>query len=384
MILPSAQARRVSAHAKIVVAVSGGGDSMAMLHLLVAAKRDGRIASDICVATVDHGLRDGSAQEAKFVASWSQEFGLCHQTLKWSPRLQASSQAARLARYELLARHAIDIGATAILLGHTVNDQAETVLMRAQRMVGDSATRGLSAIPPLAHYSVAPGERVTLLRPLLTVHREALRSMLKEAGLPWIDEPSNEDLRFERIRARAALRADPDLPGPQHIAELAALAQRSRHWLNAQAESALDLHLRVSNEGKLHLERAHLPRVVSEQVFACLICVVGGGEHWPAPSKLHDLVEAYGDGLPLRRNLGRALVTIDASGARFERESRNLPKVEDQESGPFDGRFFIHQDGTMRPFILALERFCPESDHALRDAVCRKLCQRFEPAQNQE
>ena len=183
----------------VALAVSGGGDSMALLHL--AGQVADASGQRLIVATVDHGLRPASATEAADVARHCAGLGLPHQTLHWHDHpaggnLQA---AARAARYRLLADWARGQGADLVLLGHTQDDQAETFLMRLGREAGLDGLSGMAAR--------FQRDGMTWARPLLGISRAALRQVLVAAGLTWAEDPSNDDRHFARVRARQALAA---------------------------------------------------------------------------------------------------------------------------------------------------------------------------------
>jgi len=184
---------------RLGVALSGGGDSMALLHILTQCFAGQDV--EILAATVDHGLRAESAQEAQHVAGLASRMGVYHEILQWQGwqgdgNLQ---DQARRARYRLLTdwakRHDIPVLAS----GHTADDQAETVLMRLARSAG---VDGLAAMPVRRQLN-----DVTLLRPLLGVRRDQLRDYLRQNNLSWVEDPSNEDRRFERVRVRQAMEA---------------------------------------------------------------------------------------------------------------------------------------------------------------------------------
>ncbi|MBV1925854.1 MAG: tRNA lysidine(34) synthetase TilS [Rhodobacteraceae bacterium] len=183
--------------ARLGVAVSGGGDSVALLHILSRCFDADDV--QLFAATVDHGLRPESADEAQKVAELADSLGIAHSILKWTGwdgtgNLQ---NQAREARYQLLGKWAKANHISTILLGHTKDDQAETVLMRLGRSAG---VDGLAGIPPRRVY-----EGVTITRPVLSLSRSELRDYLIRHGVNWIDDPSNDDSRFDRIKARKAL-----------------------------------------------------------------------------------------------------------------------------------------------------------------------------------
>ena len=180
---------------RLGLAVSGGGDSMAMLHLAVAAG----LRPD--VVTVDHGLRVEAAAEAAMVGQVSAGYGLRHDTLRWqgwdhSGNLQ---NEARKARRRLMAEWALGRGVGAIALAHTQDDVGETFLMRLARGAG---VDGLAAMAP-----VWAEAGVTWVRPMLAMTRAELRAWLTWQGLTWAEDPSNENLAFDRIKVRKALPA---------------------------------------------------------------------------------------------------------------------------------------------------------------------------------
>jgi tRNA(Ile)-lysidine synthase len=181
------------------IAVSGGGDSMALLVLTQhwAAARGARMSA----VTVDHGLRLQAADEAAMVARACAGRGIAHDILHWhgwdgSGNLQAE---ARDARYRLIADWAKAKGVETVCLGHTRDDQAETFLMRLARKAGSDGLRGMA--------ERFERHGVRWVRPLLGVGREDLRAFLQRQGVAWVDDPSNEDAGFDRVKARRVLEA---------------------------------------------------------------------------------------------------------------------------------------------------------------------------------
>jgi tRNA(Ile)-lysidine synthase len=182
----------------LALAVSGGCDSVALMVLAAAWRKRQADAPRLSVLTVDHGLREASAGEARQVAGWARELGLAHATLRWQGDKPATGvqDAAREARYSVMSNWCRAHGAEAIVTAHTRDDQAETVLMRLAR---GSGVDGLSG---MAGASESPWR---VVRPLLDVPRARLRAHLRAAGRAWIEDPSNENIAFERIRVRKAL-----------------------------------------------------------------------------------------------------------------------------------------------------------------------------------
>lgn len=191
------RARQRGPVSRLGLAVSGGSDSMAMLVLAAAWAK--KVGADLQVATVDHGLRPEAADEANWVKACCAELGLPHDTLTWADAPSGNVQsAARAARYELLANWAQGLGLDAVAVGHTADDQAETFVMRLAR---GSGVDGLSAMQ-----DDWQAQKMRWLRPVLATGRDDLRHCLTERGLGWIDDPSNTDARFERVRVRKAMK----------------------------------------------------------------------------------------------------------------------------------------------------------------------------------
>lgn len=174
------------------LAVSGGGDSIALLHLVA------EIGGQVSVASIDHGLRPEAAAECVMVAGICATYGFPHQTLKWTGwDGQGNLQdQARQARYALLTGWAQAHGIADIALGHTADDQAETVIMALARGAGVDGLAGMAA--------VTHRDGLRYHRPLLDVTRTALRDDLTARGHVWCDDPSNDDPAYARIRIRQA------------------------------------------------------------------------------------------------------------------------------------------------------------------------------------
>lgn len=188
---------------KLTVAVSGGPDSLALLHILAELRKP--LGIGLHVAHLDHGLREESATEAAFVASEAHRLGLPFSGLRQdvaSHRRQRGlslEEAARELRYRFLAGVAKEVGAEAIALGHTADDQAETILLHLVRGSGLAGLQGMKLTTPF----LAPDrDLVTLVRPLLGVTREETEAYCRLRGLAPLRDPSNADLSFSRNRLR--------------------------------------------------------------------------------------------------------------------------------------------------------------------------------------
>ena len=204
----------------LLVACSGGADSLALAT--AAAFVAPRLGWRAGLVTVDHQLQAGSAERARDVAEWAGKAGLTPvivETVEVSGRPGGPEAAARDARYEALVRAAAAHGATTVLLGHTRDDQAETVLLALLRGAGP---RGMAGMPARREI-----DGITLLRPLLGVSREQTLAACAALGLTVWDDPHNSDRAFGRARARTLIRSLVDELGPAVVPNLARTAHRA-------------------------------------------------------------------------------------------------------------------------------------------------------------
>jgi tRNA(Ile)-lysidine synthase len=185
----------------IVLAVSGGPDSIALMWLAARWRRALKQGPRLVAVTVDHGLRVEAAREASCVKRLAKTLDLPHRTLRWTGAKPKTGlpAAARDARYSLLAKAARATGATHVLTAHTRDDQAETLLMRMSR------GSGIAGLAAMARQSERDG--VVLVRPLLHVPKARLVATLKKAKINFADDPTNRDASFTRPRLRAIMPA---------------------------------------------------------------------------------------------------------------------------------------------------------------------------------
>ncbi len=287
----------------------------------------------LCAATVDHVLRRESAAEAEAVSGLCAALGIQHATLRWAEEKPRSglSAAARRARYRLLKQAAIDMEADLILTAHTAGDQAETVLMRATRA---SAGPGLAGMAEAVLYDGA----IWVARPFLGVGRQAIRDYLRNRGRGWIDDPSNEDPHYERVRARTALSQGVAAPDSATAAvRRAALSQEAAEWLMAFA---------VQHGGALaHIAPQGLRAEAEVLRFALsgLIATLGGRENGPPRAAMQRLLTLLSGADAQRMTLGRVLAVKRRDGLYLMREQRDLPRLSLSPGGQgiWDGRFAI-------------------------------------------
>ena len=315
------------------VAVSGGSDSIALLCL--ARDWAGATGARIVAATVDHGLRSEAAAEAETVGRFCAGIGVGHAVLCWrgwdgAGNVQAE---ARAARYRLLAewgrREALDC----VLLGHTMDDQAETVLMRLARRAG---VDGLAAMA--ARFE---REGQAFGRPLLGQRRDALRDVLRARGVAWIDDPSNEDARFDRVRARRLL-ADYGEIG----IDAEALATVSANM--ADVRVALDWQVAQIAQGAVRIEAGDV--LVDLEVFASVpfelrrrlllgaLFFVAGGRYAPRREAVGRMLGQIAGGQG--GTLAGCVLTLREGVLRVAREYAAVAGMESK--GPlWDGRWQV-------------------------------------------
>ena len=312
--------------APLGLAVSGGGDSVALMHL--AARRGGTFR----VATVDHGLRDGSAAEAEAVARTAAALGLPHEVLRWDwdggGNLQA---AARDARRSFLSDWAGRHGLAGILLGHTLDDQAETVLLRLAR---GSGVEGLSAM------TEGRAGGTTFLRPLLGIRRAELREWLRKNGIPWTDDPSNEDERFDRIKARRAIEA----LGLDHdrLALTAARMSRAREALERRALAVAEDLLRPALVGDVALDRSGLLGTEDDtrrRILAGAVRCVAGAAYRPAETGMDRLLDGVREGTV--RTLAGCVIRADEASILIHREPAAVEGLRAPAGDVWDGAWHV-------------------------------------------
>jgi tRNA(Ile)-lysidine synthase len=219
----------------LLIAVSGGPDSSALL--LLAARWRANLAKGpkLVAATVDHGLRKESAREAEAASRLATRIGVRHSILRWTGKKPVTGiqEAARDVRYALLTKAAKRAKATHILTAHTLDDQAETVLIRMARGSGVSGLRAMARETDLGD--------VILARPLLDLPKARLVATLAAQGITFVDDPSNRDPRFTRARLRTLM---PELAreglDARRLAQLARRIRRADSALEAVADRVAD------------------------------------------------------------------------------------------------------------------------------------------------
>jgi len=274
----------------IGVAVSGGPDSLALL-LLAAAGMPGRVEA----ATVDHGLRPGSASEAAMVADLAARIGVPHAILTpgWKqPPASNLSAAARAARYDALGDWAAERRLACIVTAHHLDDQAETLVMRLGR---GSGLPGLAGVRPVTNYS-APHGKTLLVRPLLGWRKAHLCDIVDACGLIAVDDPTNADDRLDRTHARRLLAETPSLD-PARLAACASHLADADTALEWATDKLFEERSRQSADGSLCLSALDLPRELQRRLVLRALVLFSDERAIPGP-KVETLIESLRGGRP--------------------------------------------------------------------------------------
>jgi tRNA(Ile)-lysidine synthase len=323
--LTAAQARTLFADLTdqpvLMLAISGGPDSTALLVLAARWRKALKRGPKLIAVTVDHGLRPESAREANAVKRLARSLGVTHRILRWTGRKPATGlqQAARHARYRLLAAAARQAGCRHVLTAHTLDDQAETVLIRLAR------GSGVSGLAAMARETDIEG--VTVVRLLLEVPKARLIATLRRAGIRYADDPTNYDPRFTRARLRGLMPAFAREGLTPH--RLALLARRVR-----RAEAALEMAVDRaaaelapgpwSDRGPIDLPAERFAALPAEVALRLLgRAVARAGDEGPVElGKLEALAAGLAEttgAARFRRTLAGALITLARDRLVIER-----------------------------------------------------------------
>ena len=304
----------------IVLAVSGGPDSIALMWLAARWRRALARGPQLIAVTVDHGLRPEAAREARDVKRLAASLDLPHRTLRWTGAKPKTGlpAAAREARYRLLAQAARRSGATHILTAHTRDDQAETLLMR---MLRGSGIAGLAAMA-----RETEREGVVLARPLLEVPKSQLIATLKKARLGFADDPTNRDTSYTRPRLRALMPALAEEGGDsRNLTRLALRLARANAAVEVLADGAeryLALRDRNTSQPGFDAEAlVALPEEIRLRLLQRAIDRVGHegpAELGKVEALLAALDRAVIEGRRLKQTLAGALISLADGRIRVE------------------------------------------------------------------
>jgi tRNA(Ile)-lysidine synthase len=312
----------------LVLAVSGGPDSTALLVMVARwaqrLRKRKSPAPKLIAVTIDHGLRAESAREAQAVKRLARQIGVPHRTLRWrgSKPSTGLQEAAREARYRLLAETAARAGYAHVLTAHTLDDQAETVLFRLARGSGLTGLSGMGRVSPLP----ARGRpEIFLLRPLLGIPKTRLIATLAAAGVGHSEDPSNRDPRFTRARLRTLMPAlAQEGLDARGLARLAARARRAEATIEFAVEAACAALAPPPwpQRGPIIVASAPMGALPAEVALRLLgRAIAHVGDEGPVElAKLEQLYAALRQARsPLRRTLAGALVSLASDRLTIER-----------------------------------------------------------------
>lgn len=357
MLLEGVDPALASARPSIFLAgVSGGADSMALCLMLACWCR--AHGHRLVAVTVDHGLRPDSAAEAGRVSAWLAARGIEHESLSWRGEKPVTGlqAAARSARFALLTDRATCLGAAGLFLAHHMQDQAETMAMRLAR---DSGPDGLAGIRPR---QIRDG--IPVLRPLLPLLPERLRTHCLAEGQAWIEDPSNRDRRFERVRIRQ--QAKEMRESGLDACDLDRLAKafgRLRDWSEIRLTSFLLDSGDLDPRGFAALDLSAvlgLPPPLRAKLLSGLLQSIGGLDYPPRAERLQRFLRWLDDGAGDRVTLGGCLVWRGRADrlwiARETPRETGREMLCGQHMSRWDGRFDVTWTGAQPAWIHMLTR----------------------------
>jgi len=306
----------------IGVGVSGGGDSLALL--LLSAEWAQNTNRSLKAVTIDHGLRPGSSLECDHVKRISDELCIQHTTLKWLTKPIGNLQnAARNARHELLLEWTNKQKLSVVLLGHTLDDNAETIIIK---LIRGSGVDGLAGIEKNKNIN-----GLNIFRPLINISRDDLRRYLQVKKVTWIDEPSNFDERFERIKVRNFLPSLSDIGlTSKKLVKLASHMSRAKEALNWHVSNFARQHVQQTIWGDLSInfdEFIKIPREYQFRLLSSGLRWISGKVHKPRFQSLERLLNAI-----TSRKLGKSMtlmgciIKYDGNWIKLTREFSAISK----------------------------------------------------------
>lgn len=352
----------VADRSQVGLAVSGGGDSLALM-LLARRWADGLDAPPrLLVYSLDHGLRPEAAAEVSMVLELAEQLGMSGCGLHWDGPWPDTGlqEAARTARYRLIGDAMREDGVEVLLTAHHRADQAETVLMR---LAHGSGIEGLAGMAP---FSVVEG--VSVFRPLLDVEPHVLRDLVIDQGMVPVSDPSNDDPAYERVRWRRLLPrlAEEGLDGAA-FARFARRMQEADDALAQMADAAFAELVRLDGFGAASLPVAALKALspaIARRVLGRVIVVAGGRQKPRALSPVERLLEqVQADALPRSTTLLGAVIRVKGDALVVAREpGRALPDDQPlaaRASLVWDERFRIVNSSDATDLVAGAADFFP-------------------------
>lgn len=325
--LPNHFFEQIAAGQTLGVAVSGGSDSMGLLHLLLQA------GASVTVATVNHHLREEACDEAEAVAQFCARHGVEHDVLDWRWSGTGNLQSeARSGRYDLLAHWAAQNDIAHIALGHTADDNIETFVM------GLSRGAGLDGLSGMRHKFTRHG--VTFHRPLLRARREQIRDMLRGANVTWSDDPGNDNPNYQRVQVRQSMAAfaaagvDPEM-----------ILTSVGHLHSARHDFEIDLTEKLA--GRFRLDHGdlcfdlhwleNLPQGALRRVLNAALRFISGQDYPPRAEKLNRFMA----GLRRKSVVHGCVLTVKDEGLRIAREHAAVALLRVPSEAKWDRRWQV-------------------------------------------
>jgi tRNA(Ile)-lysidine synthase len=326
----------------ICVGVSGGRDSMCLLRLLKRWKKLNIEAPKIIAVSIDHALRKESESECKLVKSWCNELGIEHHTLNWEGIKPSTSvqQKAREARYKLLIDFCNQNKIKALVMAHHLEDQVETFFMRLAR------GSGIDGLRSMQYCRVQSG--VDIIRPLLSIKKSRLLETLINFDQKWIDDPSNLDERYERVRVRKYIEnlndIDIDL---KNISKSITRLTRSQIALELMSLKIFNDISSIDNAGYVSIDNAKLlvcNEEIQLRILQMSLNTVSGNRHISLNS-LENIIRRIQDS-NLNITLSGCRVIKNKKDIVIFRENRNLPRIiiAPGDEIIWDNRFIVNLD----------------------------------------
>jgi tRNA(Ile)-lysidine synthase len=343
---------------KIAAAVSGGPDSMLMCYMAQNFCRDNNI--ELHVVIVDHMLRDESSTEAKKVSDFLKGQGIIVHILRWEGDKPSSNiQAiARKERYKIISSYCKDNGIYHLITGHHADDQAETVFMRIMRGSGIDGVSGIKEDSCI--------EGISVIRPMLSIYRDQIVSAIKEMGWHYVEDPSNKNEKFSRVKVRNFLSQPQWEFMKSKLVLLGKNAGRSRRYLDQQTNLFLKESWMCCSAGTYSISIDVLLEIHEEIALRslCRVLMHVGGSH--VPTRLAQLERIYTD-LRLNtwkdRTLFGCLIRIRKGNLIVIREWEDIPSFTPLPAGAevlWDGRFIIKSnvDGYVKKLSIDDIKIC--------------------------
>jgi tRNA(Ile)-lysidine synthase len=352
-----------AAHAKTIgLAVSGGADSLALMVLAHRWAQSAPHAPELIVYSLDHALRPEAAAEVEMVLREAARLGLTARGLKWSDEKPESglSEAARAARYAIIGKAMVQDGATVLLTAHHRSDQAETVLMRLAHGSGIEGLKGMATLSQV--------EGVTVLRPFLDIDPKHLIALVAQEGMTAVQDPSNDDTSYERVRWRKLLPAlaTEGLDG----AAIARFAQRMAEAdlaIGQMADAAFDELVDIDGFGAATISRdafTALSPAIGRRMLSRVLTIVGGRQKPRALGQVDRLYDSI-----IANTLQRAATALGAVARIREKTlvisrepGRTLPPdaiLEPDATLDWDERFHYANLSPDTRFIASVSEFLP-------------------------